>query len=461
MTNKPTLNARRSFMRSAAGAAATGIAAPTALNLAAMSTASAADATDYKALVCVFLYGANDQYNTLVPYDSANYNQYAQFRQSLAVPHSSLTNTMLSTSQTLPGGKQYALAPQMTQLSQIWQEQNMGVLLNVGPLVVPTSKAQFEQQSVPLPPKLFSHNDQASVWQSLAAEGATTGWGGRMADLFESANTNSLFTSISLFGNAVYLSGERALQYQMTASGPVTLNGRSYDVYRHPAMSQMIEQMVVSNNIGHQMAEIQAQVARRSIDANETLSAALATTGAFITPQNDTPLGNQLETVARMIKVRDQLGMKRQVFFVGMNGFDHHDGLSVKHPQLMAELDAALSTFYRTTQEMGVADKVTSFTASDFGRTLTGNGDGTDHGWGSHHFVVGGAVQGQQYWGQAPELGDNGPDDVGRGRLLPTTAVEQYTASLGRWFGVSESELNDIFPRLKDFDSQDMGILGA
>ncbi len=461
MTNKPTRIARRSFMRSAAGAAATGIAAPTALNLAAMGTASAADATDYKALVCVFLYGANDQYNTLVPYDSANYNQYAQYRQSLALPYTSLAATALQTSQVLPGGKQYALAPQMPGLSQIWQERGMGMMLNVGPLIVPTTKAQFTQQSVPLPPKLFSHNDQASVWQSLAAEGATTGWGGRMADLFESANANSIFTSISLAGNAVLLAGQNALQYQMTSNGPVTLNGRSYDVYRHPIMSEMIERMVTTNNTGHKMADIQTSIARRSIDANETLASALASSGVFATQQSDTPLGKQLEMVARMIKTRDTLGMKRQVFFVAMNGFDHHDGLSAKHPGMLTELDSALSAFYRTTEELGVADKVTAFTASDFGRTLSGNGDGTDHGWGSHHFVIGGAVQGQQYWGQAPELGDDGPDDVGRGRLLPTTAIEQFSASLGRWFGVSESELNDIFPRLQQFDSQDPGIFGA
>lgn len=461
MSKSPSRVARRSFMRSAASAAATGVAAPAALNMAAMGTAAAADASDYKALVCVFLYGANDQYNTIVPYDAANYNQYAQFRQSLATPRSSLENTLLTPRSALPDGKQFALAPQLTQLRQIWEEERMGIVLNVGPMVVPTSKLDYELGRVPLPPKLFSHNDQVSVWQSLAAEGSISGWGGRMTDLFASANSNDIFTSVSLFGNAVLLSGNQTAQYQMASDGPVTLNGRGYDVYRHRSVSEVIERLVTSNNTAHQMGDIQAQVAQRSIAANEALSAALATVGTFATPQAATPLGAQLEQVARMIAVRNTLGMKRQVFFVGINGFDLHDGMSVQHPELLAELDGALGAFYRTTQELSVAEKITTFTASEFGRTLTGNGDGSDHGWGSHHFMMGGAVNGKQFYGKAPELGDDGPDDVGRGRLLPSTAIEQFSATLGAWFGVSNTELDDIFTRLPEFGQRNLGMLNV
>ena len=461
MSKQPTRAARRSFMRSAAAAAATGVAAPMALNLAATGQAAAATAQDYKALVCVFLYGGNDNYNTVVPYDLASYNEYARMRGSLALGHGSLASHVLNPDNGLDGGRQFALALQLTGLHEIWTEGNMGVLMNVGPLVVPTSKADYASSRVPLPPKLFSHNDQQSVWQSLAAEGATTGWGGRMADLFADANQNQIFTSMSLNGNAVMLSGEHTVQYQMSPSGPVTLNGQRYDVYRHPAVSQMIEQLVTTNVTGHQMSEIYSEVARRSIAANDVLTGAMASVDSFTTAQHTSELGEQLSRVATVIAARNQLGMKRQVFFVGLGGFDHHDGLAANHPVLMKTLDDALSSFYRTTQELGVADNVTTFTASDFGRTLSGNGDGTDHGWGGHHFMIGGAVKGRSIYGQVPELGDDGPDDVGRGRLLPSTSVEQMSATLGSWFGVSNTELDDIFPRLSEFSERDLGMFNT
>ncbi|MFK7965161.1 MAG: DUF1501 domain-containing protein [Burkholderiaceae bacterium] len=450
---------RRAFMRSAAGAAATGAAAPMMLNLAAVGTAAAADATDYKALVCVFLNGGNDHYNTIVPYDQASYNQYAQARNELAISRGELAATVLNPVGGSPDGREFALAPQMPNLRQLWTEQKMSVLLNVGPLIVPTSKADYDQRAVPLPPKLFSHNDQQSVWQSLAPEGATTGWGGRMADIFTGANQNEIFTSISLSGNAVLLSGDRVTQYQMSANGPVELNARQYDVYRHRPVSTAIEQLLTTNSTNNQLTQINRDTAVRSLSATQTLSTALSSAGDPSTQVAGSGLEEQLQMVARMLAARDQIGMKRQIFYVQMNGFDLHAGLNATHPQQLAAVDQAIANFYRTTETLGVADKVTTFTASDFGRTLSSNGDGSDHGWGGHHMIVGGAVRGQQFYGQAPELADDGPDDVGRGRLLPTISVDQYSATLGAWFGVNNTELNDIFSGLSAFDQRDLGFM--
>lgn len=459
MKNTLSRAGRRAFMRSAAGAAATGVAAPMMLNLAAVGSAAAADASDYKALVCVFLNGGNDNYNTIVPYDLASYNQYAQARSSLAIGRSALDSTVLNPIGGSVDGRQFALAPQMTNLRQLWTEQKMGVLLNVGPLVTPTSKADYEQRRVPLPPKLFSHNDQQSVWQSLAPEGATTGWGGRMADIFTGVNQEEIFTSVSIAGNAVLLAGNQVSQYQMASTGPVALNARQYDVYRHSSVSNAIEQLLTTNTADSQLTQINRDFADRSIRATDTLSTALSAAGDPSTQVAGSDLGEQLQMVARMLAARDQIGMKRQIFYVQMNGFDLHDNLNVVHPQQLADVDQAIADFYRTTETLGVADKVTTFTASDFGRTLSSNGNGSDHGWGGHHMMVGGAVRGQQFYGQAPELGDDGPNDVGRGRLLPTTSVDQFSATLGSWFGVNNGELNDIFSGLSEFDQSDLGFL--
>lgn len=455
----PRSGARRAFMRNATAAAATGAAAPVALNLAAMGQAAAATPGDYKALVCVFLLGANDNYNTVVPYDPVSYGQYAGLRGGLTVDRGNLAATVLASQNGLAGGREYALAPELKQLHRIWNEQRMGIALNVGPLLAPTSKNDYRFGRVPLPPKLFSHNDQQSFWQSLAAEGATSGWGGRMADLFASGNASQIFTSISMAGNAVLLSGRDTLQYQMSFRGPVSLKANSGNVYGNRAVASALKQLV-SEDSDHELQKVYADVTRRSLAANDALTSALATVPGFATPWGEGFLSQQLRMVARMIAARGQLGMSRQVFFVAMPGFDLHDGLMVQQPRLLSELDAAMGSFFRTTEELGVAQNVTTFTASDFGRTLTSNGDGSDHGWGGDYFVMGGAVAGQRYFGSAPELANDGPDDVGRGRLLPTTAVDQMAASLGRWFGVSDTNLNDIFRNLSRFDPRSPGFFG-
>ncbi len=458
MNHHSTDLARRAFMRRAALTGVAGAAAPWALNLSMMGEAAAATLPgDYKALVCVFLYGGNDQGNTLVPVDTTNHAAYAGIRTSIAIPRSDLLATALTPTLALPGGLQYALAPQLAPLKTLWDAGKLAVQLNVGPLIQPTTLAQYQAASVPLPPKLFSHNDQQSVWQSDLPEGATSGWGGRMGDLLLSGNGGSVFTCVSVTGNAVYLAGQTAVQYQVSSSGAVAINGVTRSLFGSATAQAALRTLVTAPSL-QLLQDDYARIARRSIDAEGQVSAALARVPALATPFNTAnPLAMQLQMVARMIAARADFGTKRQVFMVSLGGFDLHDLLLDRHPGLLTNVADALSSFYRATVELGVADQVTAFTASDFGRTAVGNGDGSDHGWGSHHFVLGGAVKGQRYYGTAPQVALRGPEDVGQGRLLPSTAVDQYGATLARWFGVGDSDIPSVVPGIGNFSSRDLG----
>lgn len=456
---------RRAFLRHASALSVAGVAAPWALNLASIAEASAATATDYKAIVCVFLYGGNDYGNTLVPYDQNSYNAYAALRPTLAIARSALTNTVL-TPLTAPVdaagfARQYALAPELAPLMPIFNAGKMGVLLNVGTLVQPTTKLQYTNKTARLPPKLFSHNDQQSVWQSSAPEGAVSGWGGRIGDLLQSGNGNATFTCVNVSGNAVFLSGGSAVQYQVSTSGSVPFTALKSPLFGSSAASAALQTLVTQPRT-HLLENEYTRVSKRAIDANVVLSSALTTAPPLATafPAANS-LGDQLKLVARMISAGPALGAKRQVFFVSIGGFDTHDGLLTVHPKLMTSVGDALAAFYAATVELGVADKVTTFTASDFGRTLSGNNDGSDHGWGSMHFMLGGAVQGQRYYGMPPAIASNGPDDVGQGRLLPTTSVDQYAATLGRWMGATDTDLLGLLPNLVNWNagSRNLGFV--
>ncbi|WMW81052.1 DUF1501 domain-containing protein [Undibacterium cyanobacteriorum] len=453
---------RRAFLRRASTLSIAGVATPWALNLAAMAEASAATATDYKAIVCVFLYGGNDYANTLVPYDQTNYNAYQQLRPTLAYQRAALSATVLTPTvgpmDRQGVAHQYALAPELAPLLPYFDSGKMGVLLNVGSLIQPTTKAQYNARNVPLPPKLFSHNDQQSVWQSSSPEGATSGWGGRMGDLFAAGNGNATFTCVNVSGNAVYLAGKQAVQYQITPSGSVPLSGLTSPLYGSTQCSDALR-LLVTQTRTHLLENEYNRVTNRSIEADSVLSVALANSPVVKTDfPAENSLADQLHMVARMIAAAPAVGAKRQVFFVSLGGFDTHDGLVTDHPILLKTVADAMSSFYQATIELGVADQVTSFTASDFGRTLTGNNDGSDHGWGSMHFVLGGAVKGRQFYGKAPIVANNGDDDVGQGRLLPTTSVEQYAASLGSWLGISDSALLDLLPNLRNFDQSQRNL---
>ena len=448
---------RRAFLQRASALSLAGAAAPWALNLAALGEAAAATATDYKALVCVFLYGGNDYGNTLIPYDSTRYALYQGMRPTLAYAQSALAPTVLVPSVALPGGIAYALAPELAPLLPLFNAGQLGVLLNVGTLVQPTSKAQYSAKSVPLPPKLFSHNDQQSVWQSSAPEGATSGWGGRIGDLFQAGNGNATFTCVNVSGNAVFLSGRSAVQYQVSTNGPVALAGVKNPLFGSAACSAALRALVTAPSA--QLFESEyTRVTARSLDAGDALSAALAG-GPLITTvfPSGNALADQLKLVARMISTADEVGAKRQVFFVSMGGFDTHDGLASIHPGLLTSVADALTAFYNATVELGVANQVTAFTASDFGRTLTAN-DGSDHGWGSMHFMLGGAVHGGRFYGSAPVVANDGPDDVGQGRLLPSTSVDQYAATLGSWFGISDTDLLTVLPNLANWNASQRNL---
>ena len=450
---------RREFLKRVGALSMTGVAAPLALNLAALGEAAAANATGYKALVCVFMYGGNDYANTVVPYDAAGYAAYSGQRASIALARDSLAATALNPTVALAGGRQYALAPQLSGLVPIFDASKMAVILNIGTLIGPTTKAQYTAKSVPLPPKLFSHNDQQSFWQSSSPEGSTSGWGGRMGDLFASSNGNATFTCVSVAGNAVYLSGQSAVQYQVTSNGSVPLAGLKNPLFGSAACSDALRAMVTAPRT-HLFEAEHTRIMKRSIDADVQLTSALAGRAPLTTvfPSGNS-LASQLSMVAKMIAARDTLTAKRQVFFVSIGGFDTHDGIPEDHPVLMGQVGPALSAFYAATQELGVADQVTTFTASDFGRTLTTDGDGSDHGWGSMHFVLGGAVKGKAFYGAPPVIANNGPDDVGQGRLLPNISVDQFGATLGTWFGVSDTELATVLPNLSNYSTRNLGFL--
>jgi uncharacterized protein (DUF1501 family) len=447
---------RREFLRRGAALSLTGVAAPWALNLAAIGEAAAQSASDYKALVCVFLYGGNDHGNTLVPYDSTTYNSYRTLRGPLALDRGTLGATVLRPAVAPGGGREYALAPQLGKLVPIFDAGRMGVLLNIGTLVQPTTKAQYEAGSVPLPPRLFSHNDQQSVWQASNPEGATSGWGGRMGDLFVSGNGGAIFTAVSVTGNAVYLSGRSAVQYQVTSSGSIAVQGLS-DVFGSSRASQVLRSLISTAPSGDPFEVEHARVMQRSIDADATLRAALGAPPANFPATN---LGKQLAMVARMIAARDQLAVKRQVFFVSLGGFDNHDSLAAKHPGLLTQVADALAAFDAAMAAQGTSSQVTTFTGSDFGRTLSSNGDGSDHGWGGFQFVMGGAVQGKRFFGTPPLPGDDGPDDVGQGRMLPTMAVDQLASTLAKWMGVSDTDLGTVVPAIGNYSVRDLGLFG-
>ena len=466
---------RRAFLKRLSAMSAMGAAAPLAMNLAAVGEAAAFDSTDYKALVCIFLYGGNDHANTVVPYDLTNYDRYSAIRgggagrsaAGIAFGRDQLTPNALTplVSQTLTDDLQFALAPGLTALKPLWSAGQLAIQLNVGPLVVPLTLAQYNSSNRvanPLPPRLFSHNDQQSVWQALGAEGASVGWAGRLGDLALSSNANSSFTSISAGGNAVMMSGRDVLQYQVSTNGPSPVWASLYDRYSGALKADVMRSLITQPSTNLLENEF-AIVTKRAMDLQQTVSSALSgvtLNTSFDINNKPNGLADQLRIVARLIGARNPLGAKRQVFFVQLGGFDQHDQLIADHGLRMGVLNEAMGQFQIAMGELGVANKVTTFTASDFGRTLSSNGNGSDHGWGGHHFVMGGAVQGGRYFGTAPHTSIATDDQVGQGRLLPSTSVDQYAATLARWFGVSATEMPSIFPNVGNFATADVGFMG-
>ncbi len=450
---------RREFLKRSAALSMAGTAAPFALNLAAIGEAAAATASDYKALVCIFLYGGCDHANTLTPYDQATYDLYQKARPGLAYPRANLAATLLTPDVALPDGRQYAMAPALAPLNDVFNAGDLAPMLNVGTLIEPTTKVQYKAGSVRLPPKLFSHNDQQSFWQSSNPEGATSGWGGRIGDLFQAGNGAAALTCINASGNAVMLSGRTTVQYAVSSTGPILLlNGST--VYGSAAATSALK-LIMGGAHANLFENEHAKVAKRSIDIATQLSSALAGGTPIATPYPNTTLASQLKMVARLISVSSDpsVAAKRQVFFVSLGGFDLHDTLVTRQPVLLDQVATAMRAFYDTTVELGISDKVTAFTASDFGRTLVPNNDGSDHAWGGTHFVMGSAVRGKALYGTAPSFAIGGDDDVGQGRLVPTMGVDQYAATLASWFGVSDGDMATVLPDIGNYGVRNMGFV--
>jgi len=452
---------RRAFLKRTSALSLVGAATPFVTSLAAIGEAAAATASDYKALVCVFMFGGNDYANTVVPYDNARYSVYQQNRSVIALSQAALAPTVLNPSISLPGGAQYALAPPLAPLLPLFDAGKLAIALNLGTLVQPTTKAQYQANSVPLPPKLLSHNDQQSYFQASSPEGATSGWGGRIGDLFQAGNGTATTTCINASGNAVFLTGRAAVQYSVTTSGPVGLTARN-TLQGSAAASTMLQNLLRGAGTSHLMEDALGQIGTRALDLYAQVSGALAqapVTNTVFPAATDpsSSLGAQLAMVAKLISVSSQLGAKRQVFFVSTGRFDNHDEIPTLHPLLQRNLADAMRAFHDTLVELGVSNQVTTFTGSDFGRALTSNDDGSDHGWGSMHFMMGGAVQGGRFYGINPVIMNNGPDDIGQGRLIPTMSVDQYAATLASWFGVPDSRMAEIVPNIGNYAGSALG----
>jgi uncharacterized protein (DUF1501 family) len=511
-------SSRREFLRhaSALSAMVGGGAAPLALNLAALGSASAQTAGDYRAIVCLFFFGGNDAFNMVLPTDTASWTAYQTTRNqapdpialrapgtppdtTAAVGSPARLGGVLPIAPLNPQSRTFALHPLLGSLQGLFNtDRRLAVLPNIGPLILPTTKAQYLTATHPRPSRLFSHNDQQNTWQALGPEGATRGWGGRIGDILAAQNSRAAFTAISATGNAVWLAGDVVRQYQVNSTGAIPFGVDSAGrVFGSATVGASLQRLATSVRTTHPFDADLAAVANRSIVAEQVLRTALRPPSdpAFGTPpasgaynanndpklRYDNPLtgaqapntlAQQFQVVARLIDggLRSTTGVRRQVFFVSVGGFDTHDLQNRNQSDLMARVAHAMQYFDTTLGGLGARNNVTTFTASDFGRTFTSNGDGTDHGWGSHHFVMGGAVRGGDLYGRFPILSvknatnnnfDGSPDQLGNGSLLPVNAVDHLGATLGRWLGLSEAQVLDIFPNLLNFDaaSRDLGFM--
>ncbi len=422
------------------------------------SAALAGSSASYKALVCVFLYGGNDANNVLIPTDNSSYATYAAQRTALAIPQA---NILSISPKSYNDGRQFGLHPSLTELQALFAQGKLAVLANTGTLLRPTTLSQYLSGTASLPPQLFSHADQQTQWQSsLSDRPFQTGWGGRLADLIDALNTNSTISmSISVAGQNSFQVGNTVSEYAVSPSGAVTLTGATggtINPVRYGAQLDLLSQ--TEQNL------FQAAFANttKSAIADATLLTSLLTGAvALKTTFPTTTLGTQLSMIAKLISAAPQLGLKRQIFFASLGGFDTHTVELATQGPLLTQVSQALNAFYSATVELGVSNQVTAFTASDFSRTYNTNGNGADHGWGSNHMILGGAVNGGDLYGKVSSLQIGGPDDTGRGRWIPSTSVDQYAATLASWFGVSATNLPTVFPNVGRFATSDLGFMAA
>ena len=444
--------------------------------------ASASNFTDYKALVCLFLNGGNDSFNMLVPRQQSAYNEYKQVRggvggSGLAIPRANLHQITSSLQNTSAGAgySDFGIHPDLPYLKTLYDQGDLAFVSNVGSLIEPTSLVQYNDGSKPLPEGLFSHPDHQIHWQTLVPQvrgTAPKGWGGRMAEVMSHANQQSnISMNISLSGANVLQSGTTTVPYITDPSGVVELSNYGQD----PTLALAVDD-ILGQHYQSIYSKTLAQANRNSIDASVLFKSALDGLSTPFDPSaisNETQTYKRLSMVSKIMEARTALSMNRQVFFVERGGWDHHNELLDPQSGLFIELNEAIEIFWTAIQSMGLQNNVVLYTASDFGRTLTSNGSGSDHAWGGNHFIIsgssnniGGKLNGGEIYGKYPDLAlDNSSTDLGRGRILPTTSVDAYMAELANWYGVPQSEISTVIPNINNFSfsnpNSPLGILNS
>jgi uncharacterized protein (DUF1501 family) len=420
---------------------------------------------DDKALICLFLYGGNDANNLIVPRENSAYAAYQSDRGILALDRDDL----LSLNLPADDGRDFGFHPAMGPLQHVFNNGNLAMICNVGTLLAPITKAEYNSEGAAIPPHLFSHNDQQVQWQTSVPDAfRKVGWGGRLADLMQALNAGSnISMNVSLAGSNFFQVGEEVLQYHMTPNGSIGLADRQSTSVPRVAQHQGLDDML-GQSYGHLFEQQYAQTTSRAIANDTFIKAALATVPDYsdqFTRSTDADgnlnrVASQLQMILRMIQARGTLGMRRQIFFAALGGFDTHDAQLEDHDALLRQLSNALADFHDTTETLGLADQVTLFTASDFNRTYNSNGKGSDHAWGSHHMVMGGAVNGGRLYGEMPTLAINGPDDTGsRGSWIPSVSTDEMAATLALWFGVPINDLPLVLPNIGNFDRKNLGFM--
>lgn len=446
-------SSRRRFLRSAGA-----FAAVAGLSQLGLINAFAQSASDYKALVCIFLLGGNDGHNLIVPQAPNAYNAYKAIRGPLGLPDVSAKLLPILAQDGTP----YALNDGLAAIHPLWAQQKLAVIANVGMLVQPTTRQQYLAGTAAVPTNLFSHSDQIVQMQAANPNGSGgTGWAGRVADAVQPLNGASSFPpSISMAGSALFCTGNVVQSASLIPGFDLGLDGMTAWPAAAAAAKAQALQEIITLNSGMAVVQAANKVRQDALTLNgllKNLNAGIPLTTQF--PQ--TGIGQQLQQVAQIIRLRASTGMSRQVFFCSLGGFDTHSSQAWAQWDLFKQVGAAMAAFYNAMAEIGVADQVMTFTQSEFGRTLQPSGNGSDHGWGNHHLVMGGAVQGGDLYGTFPMPALGGPDDANdRGVLIPTTSMDQYGATLAKWFGVSPAALPQIFPNLVNFPTADLGFLG-
>ncbi len=442
------MNTRRDFLKLASLAGFARFGAVNAL----------AQASDYKALVCIFMFGGNDGNNLVIPQTQSEYNAYKAIRGSLSLPDSSAKLLPVSAADGTP----YAVTDGLALLHPFWAQKRLAVVANVGMLVQPTSRQQYLNSAVPLPTNLFSHSDQTVQMQAgVPSSSASTGWAGRVADAVSAMNAGKSFPpSVSMSGPALFSKGNIVQSASLIPGFDMQLSGfNQWPASAAQARQQGLQEILTFNS-GLTLIQAANKVRQDALSLSAMLKS-LGSAAPLSTKFPATSIGQQLQQVAQILQLRPQIGLSRQIFFCSIGGFDTHSGQSWGQWDLLKQISDGMLSFYNATAELGIPDKVTTFTESEFGRTLQPSGTGSDHGWGNHHIVLGGAVKGGDIYGRFPVMALGGPDDsAARGAWIPSTSTDQFGATLAKWFGVGPAGLATVFPNLAQFPVSDLGFMG-